>query len=68
MKIISKFRGQGKTTELIRLSAEKNIPILVLHQTNVYYIKEMARQLSLCIPEPVPFSHRPIPKRFLLIM
>ena len=66
MKIISKFRGRGKTTELIRLSAEKNIPILVFMQRKVEYIKEIAHQLSLCIPEPVVFSHRPIPKKILI--
>lgn len=46
-------RGSGKTTELIKKSAETGIYILVLNETRRKYIFEKARGLGYDIPNPV---------------
>ena len=61
MKIIAKGRGKGKTTELIKMSAEKQIPI-VCRTSSIKYIKEQAKQMNLKIPEPIPFHWTDINK------
>ena len=46
-------RQRGKTTELIKLSAEKQIPILALNRNLQRQIIIRALELELQIPEPV---------------
>ena len=53
MDIIIKSRGHGKTRDLIKMSSENNIPIVSL---NPNYIKDIAQNMGLSIPEPIPFS------------
>lgn len=48
---VLKGRGEGKTTELIKISAEKQIPILSPCYPS--YIKGMAYKMGLRIPEPI---------------
>lgn len=56
MKIIAKGRGQGKTTELIKISAEKQIPIVCVHDEMIIDIKKRAKEMNLKIPEPLKFK------------
>lgn len=56
MRIIDKPRGSGKTTELIITSYEKKIPIICFNYENAGYIKQMAHNLGLEIPDPIPFD------------
>lgn len=44
------------------MSSNKNIPILVSHKRNATYIKELADQLCLDIPEPLILSDLQIKK------
>jgi hypothetical protein len=57
VKIIEKPRGAGKTTDLVKLSAETNVPILAWNVCGSTLYKERARELGIKIPEPVRFSH-----------
>lgn len=63
MKIIYKSRGTGKTTELVKLSASTQIPIICI---NSKYVIEVAKELGLTIPQPIsikdykPFSNEKI--------
>lgn len=50
MKIIYAPRCAFKTTELVRLSAETNTPILCQHPS---YIVDLAKELALTIPAPI---------------
>lgn len=49
MKVISLPRGQGKTTQLIKMSAETGIPILVLTKNHAQILVEKAKELNLTI-------------------
>lgn len=52
MKRIIKERGQGKTSELIRISADKQIPILTT--TNTCYIIKRAEEMGVKnLPNPL---------------
>ena len=53
MQIISLQRGQGKTTELIKMSAKTGIRILVGTNANAEIIMERAKELNLKIKKPV---------------
>lgn len=53
MDIIIKSKGHGKTTDLVRMSNENNIPIAT-HDVN--FIKDIAKKLNLTIPEPIQYS------------
>lgn len=53
MDIIIGKRGYGKTTELIRRSADENIYILTTTRQRASHIYEMAREMGLNIPYPV---------------
>lgn len=63
MKIIYKSRGTGKTTELVKLSASTQTPIICI---NPRYISDVAKELGLIIPQPIsikdykPFSNEKI--------
>lgn len=50
MNIICKSRGEGKTTDLIRLSARTQIPIVSLSPE---YVSSLASSLGLDIPAPL---------------
>lgn len=52
MKIIAKGRGKGKTTELIKMSAEKQIPIVCMIGS-IQYIIDKAKEMGLTIPKPL---------------
>lgn len=56
MKLIIKPRYSGKTTELIKISAETGVPILVGNRQQAKYIKRMADDLSLWITDPYIIS------------
>ena len=53
MNIIYNGRGKGKTTELIKMSAEKNLYILVANRNSQREVFELARDLNLNIPFPI---------------
>ena len=53
MDIIYKGRGKGKTTELIKMSAEKNLYILVADRNRQREVFNLARDLNLNIPFPI---------------
>jgi hypothetical protein len=46
-------RGTGKTVMAIRLSSEKNIPILTHSEINRRFIQEKANDLNIKIPDPI---------------
>lgn len=46
-------RNEGKTTLLLRRSAEENIPIVCNTKAHANYVKEKAKELKLSIPEPI---------------
>lgn len=50
MKRIIKERGTGKTYELVKLSAEKQIPILCMSKEGVL---DRAKELNVKIPQPI---------------
>lgn len=50
MKRIIKERGAGKTYDLVKLSAEKQIPILCMGN---YDVLDVAKELNVKIPEPI---------------
>ena len=52
LNIIYKPRNSGKTTDLIKISAEKNIPILCF-SSSISYIISLAKELNLRIPKPI---------------
>lgn len=52
MKIIKGFRGQGKTTELVKLSNTTGKPIMCMDGGTCETIKQVADDLGLSIPEP----------------
>lgn len=53
MKYEVRARQTGKTTELIKMSAEKQMPILTMNEHVCKDIKWKALQLNLEIPEPI---------------
>ena len=53
MTIIAKARGTGKTTELIKHSSIKNIPIICADIVHKNRIKEAAKKIGYDIPEPI---------------
>ena len=53
MKKCISGRQTGKTTKLIKLSAEKQIPILVKNETFKKMIKSHALNMDMNIPDPI---------------
>lgn len=53
MKIIMLERGKGKTTELVKMSAETQTYILTATKQNVRHICQIADDLGLNIPYPI---------------
>lgn len=56
MKIIYKERKKGKTTELIKLSAEHHNYIVCHSISEVYRINDEARKMGLNIPFPITYD------------
>jgi putative NADH-flavin reductase len=54
MKKIIKGRGQGKTWDLVTISAEKQIPIVVATGKAATHISDVAKARGLLIPIPIP--------------
>ena len=53
MKIIRLDRGHGKTYFLVKRSTRMEYPILCYSEFQAKYIKDIARDLKLKIPEPI---------------
>lgn len=53
MNILVGKRGQGKTTHLIRMSAAGEGRIVAFSEQNAKYIKTMAKDMEMDIPDPV---------------
>lgn len=53
MRMILKGRGEGKTTELVKLSAETGYPIVVGCKYHTDEIKNIAIKLGVKIPKPI---------------
>jgi hypothetical protein len=60
-KVICGFRQSGKTTKLIIMSAQKQIPIVVRNTAIGFCIEERARNMGLEIPKPITFGQITIP-------
>lgn len=58
--IIIGGRGAGKTTELIRMSADNNNYIVCLNRQRALHIASAARELGLTIPFPITVEELPI--------
>jgi hypothetical protein len=58
-------RQNGKTTELIRLSAERDEYIIVSTLDMAQIVARQARDMGLRIPYPVAFSQLPCQSRFI---
>ncbi len=56
MQIISRKRRMGKTTELIRMSAETFAYIVVPTKNDASKVSQMAREMGLDIPFPLSFD------------
>lgn len=56
MKIINLGRGQGKTLRLLYASEWNDIPILCAGDMYKQRLIDMAKELRLCIPEPITVS------------
>ena len=61
--IIIGGRGSGKTTKLIRMSAENNIYIVCLDRRRALNIAAMAREMGLTIPFPITVEELPITRK-----
>lgn len=53
MKMILGSRGEGKTTELVKLSHKENKPIVCRYKSQIAHIELIAKELNLAIPYPV---------------
>lgn len=58
MDIIIKGRGHGKTTDLIRMSAESKSPIVTGNLPHAKAIEDKAKHMGLDIPKPIYVSDR----------
>lgn len=56
MNIIHKERGTGRTTELIKRSAETHEYIVTLNRAAVLNTQELANKMMLSIPCPLTFD------------
>jgi len=53
MQVIAKPRNSGKTTELISLSAELQLPIVCFSEHEAFRLNEKAARLGIKIPKPL---------------
>ena len=56
MEVIYRSRGQGKTTDLIKMSAEKGYYLVCSTMSRVKWTANHARELGLDIPFPLTFD------------
>lgn len=56
IKTIIKPRQGGKTTDLLKMSAETGYPIVAKNREDGRSMKKRAKELGLCIPEPVTIN------------
>ena len=56
MRIIAKARQTGKTTELIKRSAETGFPIVCRHRLAAFTILQQSKNLGLSIPAPYTYA------------
>ncbi len=59
-KMIIKPRQTGRTTELIKMSAENNLYIVTTDRQRALFIAKMAQDLGLIIPFPITLRELPI--------
>lgn len=45
-------RGSGKTVKLVQISASNNIPIVTSGKKSARYVKDLAEEIGVEIPEP----------------
>ena len=50
---VFKNRGEGKTTDLLKKSAETQIPVMSFNRVSAMYAKELAQQMQLSVPDPI---------------
>jgi hypothetical protein len=62
MKKIIKERGMGKTTECVRLAAQKGIRIICMNENNKNHILDVANELGVGIPEPLTIEQISSPR------
>lgn len=58
MLIIGGKRYCGKTTELIKISSENQIPIVVINPMRGQAVKQLAKRMNLKIPEPICYDNK----------
>lgn len=56
MKIFASGRRTGKTTELIKLAADRNGYIVVPHYDMIKYVEKLANEMGVQIHRPIDFS------------
>jgi hypothetical protein len=56
VKIVTEPRQRGKTTELIRLSAEEDLYIVCANRTEAQRVAGVAREMGLSIPFPLTWG------------
>lgn len=56
MEVIQRKRGNGKTTELIRISYQTMNTIVCVNETEVRSVLNIAKNMGLKIPPPITFS------------
>lgn len=56
MDIIAKHRGEGKTMDLIKISAEKQIPILTATRMQANLIMLSSLDMGVAIPQPLVYN------------
>lgn len=55
MIIVGGKRYCGKTTELIKISAANQIPIVVLNNKRGEFIERLAKRMNMKIPKTIPY-------------
>ena len=65
MKIINLDRGQGKTTELVKISNKEWKYIVCKDQQRLDIIMDVAERLGLDIPFPITIKELPLKSRFI---
>ena len=57
MKMIIKGRGEGKTTEFIKMSAETGCRIVCISMMECHRVLKVAKEMGYHIPKPEPFHN-----------
>ena len=56
MKILNKGRGRGKSLQLLYTSETTGYQIICPNEQQAQYLKKMAEELGLIIPEPMSYK------------